>query len=144
MKRHPDHRFHGDIRDNDAGNTAADSASSRVLRAMIECHLSSAKILAAALRDIEEAAQRQTEVANAERRRRQLSKPPSKTPVPPPTRELVTVDEAMRLLKIGRTKVYDLIKKKRLRAVKIGTATRIPVSDIDALMNPQGVGASAF
>lgn len=37
-------------------------------------------------------------------------------------------------LGIGRTKLYDLIAQKKLRAFKIGSATRIAADSIHALM----------
>jgi len=41
---------------------------------------------------------------------------------------LLTVDEVVDVLKIGRTKVYDLIKSNTIRSVKIGRSRRIPQS----------------
>jgi len=43
--------------------------------------------------------------------------------------------EAARIIGCGRTKVYDLIKEKRIRVVKIGARTIIPKSEIDRLLN---------
>ncbi len=40
----------------------------------------------------------------------------------------VSVDEASRRLGVGRTLLYDLIRRKQVRAVKLGMRTVIPVS----------------
>ncbi|MFE9608193.1 helix-turn-helix domain-containing protein [Streptomyces sp. NPDC006012] len=40
--------------------------------------------------------------------------------------ELLTVTEAMARLKIGRTKVYDLIRTRHLPSLKVGGCRRIP------------------
>lgn len=45
---------------------------------------------------------------------------------------LATVDETGRLLGVGRTTVYGLIRAGELEAVHIGKAVRIPVASIDA------------
>jgi excisionase family DNA binding protein len=45
---------------------------------------------------------------------------------------LITPKETCRLLGIGNTKLYSLIKAKRLSIVKIGRATRIPLESIYA------------
>ncbi|QEU93984.1 helix-turn-helix domain-containing protein [Streptomyces kanamyceticus] len=44
--------------------------------------------------------------------------------------ELLTVKETMARLKYGRTKVYDLIRAKRLVSITEGRARRIPESAI--------------
>jgi excisionase family DNA binding protein len=44
------------------------------------------------------------------------------------TTELLTVPEVMARLKLGRSKVYDLIRTKRLVSIKEGRARRIPES----------------
>ncbi|MFE5005140.1 helix-turn-helix domain-containing protein [Streptomyces sp. NPDC056696] len=43
---------------------------------------------------------------------------------------LLTVDEAMARLKYGRSKVYDLIRSKRLASFTEGRCRRIPESAI--------------
>lgn len=43
--------------------------------------------------------------------------------------------EAARIVGCGRTKMYDLIKERRIRVVKIGARTIIPKSEIDRLLN---------
>ncbi|WP_410580254.1 helix-turn-helix domain-containing protein [Amycolatopsis sp. lyj-108] len=45
---------------------------------------------------------------------------------------LLKVDEAARLLCIGRTRVYDLIRSNDLRSVKIFGARRIPRTSLDS------------
>lgn len=44
--------------------------------------------------------------------------------------QLFTINEARRLLGVGRTFLYSQIRAGRLRAVKVGRATRIFGSDI--------------
>jgi excisionase family DNA binding protein len=45
---------------------------------------------------------------------------------------LLRVEEAARLLGIGRTRVYDLIRLDMLQSVKVFGARRIPRSAVDA------------
>jgi excisionase family DNA binding protein len=40
--------------------------------------------------------------------------------------ELYTIEEAATMLRLGRTKVFDLIRDGRLRSVREGRARRIP------------------
>ena len=48
----------------------------------------------------------------------------------------VTVDEArFRLGKLGKTLFYDLVKQGKIRVVKLGNRTVVPVSEIDRLLN---------
>jgi excisionase family DNA binding protein len=49
-----------------------------------------------------------------------------------PTPRLVSIDAARRLLGVGRSTVYDLINQRKLRAVKIGRRTLVPVEELDA------------
>ncbi|MER7967919.1 helix-turn-helix domain-containing protein [Streptomyces griseoviridis] len=44
--------------------------------------------------------------------------------------ELLTVVQVMARLNLGRSKVYDLIRTRRLRSVTIGRCRRIPASAI--------------
>ncbi|MEU3348738.1 helix-turn-helix domain-containing protein [Streptomyces sp. NPDC006700] len=46
------------------------------------------------------------------------------------TPELLTVPEAMTRLKVGRSKVYDLIRSRRLVSIKIDGARRIPADAV--------------
>jgi excisionase family DNA binding protein len=43
---------------------------------------------------------------------------------------LVRVEEAARLLGIGRTTVYDLLRSGRLRSIKIGRRRLVPVEAV--------------
>jgi len=44
------------------------------------------------------------------------------------------VEEAARLLNVGRSTVYDLIRSGRLRSVKIGRRRLVPRDALDALL----------
>ncbi len=46
---------------------------------------------------------------------------------------LVTVEEAMRLLRLSRPSLYALIQSRRMRTVRFGRARRVPMSEIDRL-----------
>lgn len=46
----------------------------------------------------------------------------------------VSVAEACRLIGIGRTKVYELIKERRLETVKLGRRTLVKVRSIRTLL----------
>ncbi|GHD41325.1 hypothetical protein GCM10010317_011360 [Streptomyces mirabilis] len=46
------------------------------------------------------------------------------------TPELLTVPDVMAQLKLGRSKVYDLIRSRRLVSIKIDGARRIPADAI--------------
>jgi excisionase family DNA binding protein len=43
---------------------------------------------------------------------------------------LLTIPQAARVLAIGRTTVYELIKARHLEPVRIGRSTRIPVESL--------------
>lgn len=47
------------------------------------------------------------------------------------TRVLLTVEEAADVLRIGRSKAFDLIRCGDLRSVKIGRLRRVPADAID-------------
>lgn len=49
----------------------------------------------------------------------------------PQGKMLVTIQEAAELLGLGQTKVYELVRKGELPAIKIDSSTRIPVREID-------------
>lgn len=53
-------------------------------------------------------------------------------PTEPQVRELrlYTIEEAAAMLRLGRTKVFDLLRNGRLRSVREGRAHRIPPSAI--------------
>lgn len=52
-----------------------------------------------------------------------------------PPAALLTVPETMARLKFGRTKVYDLIRTKRLVSITEGRARRIPESSVAAYIS---------
>ncbi|MEU1596359.1 helix-turn-helix domain-containing protein [Streptomyces sp. NPDC005708] len=47
------------------------------------------------------------------------------------TRQLLTVPEVMARLKVGRSKVYDLIRSHRLISIKIDGCRRIPADAVE-------------
>jgi excisionase family DNA binding protein len=48
---------------------------------------------------------------------------------------LMSVADGMKILRVGRTKIYQLIAGGELEIVKIGTATRVVVSSIEAYVD---------
>ncbi|WP_340686096.1 helix-turn-helix domain-containing protein [Amycolatopsis coloradensis] len=56
------------------------------------------------------------------------------TPLPVPARHLYPIPEAMRLLSLSRSVIYELIRAGRLRSVKEGRARRIPATAITAYL----------
>ncbi|MGQ4418817.1 helix-turn-helix domain-containing protein [Streptomyces sp. SAS_269] len=56
--------------------------------------------------------------------------------------ELLTVPEVMERLKVGRTKVYDLIRSHRLVSIKVDGCRRIPTQAVrDFIMGQIGEAA---
>jgi excisionase family DNA binding protein len=55
----------------------------------------------------------------------------------------VSVDEAARRLSVGRTLLYDLIRQGKVRAVKLGTRTIIPATEISRLLDTPDDGNRA-
>jgi excisionase family DNA binding protein len=53
---------------------------------------------------------------------------------------LIRVEDAAKLLNIGRSAVYDLIRSGRLRSVKIGKSRRIPREAVDEVIALLAVG----
>ncbi|MGJ5826116.1 MULTISPECIES: helix-turn-helix domain-containing protein [Streptomyces] len=51
--------------------------------------------------------------------------------------ELLTVAEVMARLRLGRSKVYDLIRTRRLPSVTIGRCRRIPASALGDFIEGQ-------
>ncbi|AEJ40942.1 hypothetical protein TPY_2782 [Sulfobacillus acidophilus TPY] len=50
--------------------------------------------------------------------------------------EVLTVPEAARILRVSRFKMYDLVKKNAIPAIRLGEGTiRIPKAAIDALIH---------
>jgi excisionase family DNA binding protein len=58
-----------------------------------------------------------------------------------PEPEFHTVSEVCAILGLGRTKVYDLIKREHLPVQKFGRATRIPVKRFQQWLQerPEGI-----
>lgn len=56
---------------------------------------------------------------------------------------LMTVKEALDHLKIGRTKLYDLISEKKLRTVKIGKRTLFDPEDVKKFVDGQKTSIQA-
>ncbi len=52
-----------------------------------------------------------------------------------PERRGYSVDEIAQIIGCGRVTVYELIKQGRLRRVKVGARTIIPLSEIEKLLN---------
>lgn len=44
---------------------------------------------------------------------------------------LLTVPQVMQRLQLGRNTVYDLINRKELRSIKVGTARRVPARSLE-------------
>ncbi|MEU1598266.1 helix-turn-helix domain-containing protein [Streptomyces sp. NPDC005708] len=59
------------------------------------------------------------------------------------TAELLTVPEVMAWLKIGRSKVYDLIRSHRLVSIKIDGCRRIPADAVRDLIARETEEAAA-
>ena len=53
---------------------------------------------------------------------------------PAPTKLLLTPEEAAAVLSITRTRVYELMRRGRLRSVKIGKARRVAVAALEAFV----------
>lgn len=51
---------------------------------------------------------------------------------------LVTIEDAAKLLTIGRTTIYQLLRSKALESVKIGGARRITLASVLKIATPQG------
>jgi excisionase family DNA binding protein len=48
--------------------------------------------------------------------------------------ELLTVPDVMARLKVGRTKVYDLIRTRRLASIKVDGCRRVPADAVHAFV----------
>ncbi|MFE7232513.1 helix-turn-helix domain-containing protein [Streptomyces sp. NPDC001698] len=55
----------------------------------------------------------------------------------PTTHEALTVPEVMEALRLSRFKVYDLIRSKQLRSIKIGRCRRVPADALRAFIEDQ-------
>lgn len=54
-----------------------------------------------------------------------------------------TIPTACNRLGIGRTLLYDLLKKGKLRSIKLGTRTLIPESELQRLITEQLIGGES-
>ena len=65
--------------------------------------------------------------------------PPAPLPIPLPERNLhplaLCVEDAAEVLGIGRTLVFRLIQEGKLKAVRIGRRTIVPVRELEALLS---------
>ncbi|MEJ3745197.1 helix-turn-helix domain-containing protein [Actinomycetes bacterium KLBMP 9797] len=63
-----------------------------------------------------------------------------------PTKALYRVSEAMAILSLSRSVIYELIRNGRLRSVKEGTARLIPaqaIAEYVALLEHESIGQAA-
>ena len=114
--------------------------TARLLRAAIACHLSAAKILEGAIIDIEreEAQHRKRGTQMAQSMQRQVISGEtgrSASKYLAHAESLYTINEVLTVLKISRTKLYNLIAERTLPIVKIGRATRVRRADLDRLIH---------
>lgn len=58
------------------------------------------------------------------------------------TRQLFSVQETARVLGCGKTMVYRLIEAGELHTLKLGSLTRIPGAEIDALLDRLQAGSA--
>ncbi|GLV56340.1 hypothetical protein KDH_31810 [Dictyobacter sp. S3.2.2.5] len=66
------------------------------------------------------------------------------TPVIQPDQlQLLTIPQVMATLNLGRTKIYDLINNDGLPIVKIGGATRVPLTKLQAWIDQQATQIGA-
>ena len=59
------------------------------------------------------------------------------TALPPPDPICVRVNEAARMIGVGRTKLYELIAAGEIETVKLGKATRITTASLHELVRRQ-------
>ena len=59
------------------------------------------------------------------------------TALPPPDPICVRVNEAARMIGVGRTKLYELIATGEVETVKLGKATRITTASLHDLVRRQ-------
>ncbi|KEZ21163.1 Excisionase [Sphingobium yanoikuyae] len=63
------------------------------------------------------------------------------TSLPPPDPICVRVNEAARMIGVGRTKLYELIATGEVETVKLGKATRITTASLHDLVRRRQRGA---
>ncbi|MGW8201212.1 helix-turn-helix domain-containing protein [Sphingomonas bisphenolicum] len=59
------------------------------------------------------------------------------TTLPPPEPICVRINEAARMIGVGRTKLYELIAAGEIETVKLGKATRITTASLHDLVRRQ-------
>lgn len=59
------------------------------------------------------------------------------TALPPPDPICVRVNEAARMIGVGRTKLYEMIAAGEIETVKLGKATRITTASLHDLVRRQ-------
>lgn len=59
------------------------------------------------------------------------------TALPPPEPICVRINEAARMIGVGRTKLYELIAAGEVESVKLGKATRITTASLHDLVRRQ-------
>lgn len=59
------------------------------------------------------------------------------TALPPPEPICIRVNEAARMIGVGRTKLYELIAAGEVETVKLGKATRITTASLHDLVRRQ-------
>ncbi len=57
------------------------------------------------------------------------------TTTPPPAPAAIAPADAARLLNCSRASIRNMITRGELRAFRVGTAVRIPTSEIDRILN---------
>ncbi|MBN3928948.1 helix-turn-helix domain-containing protein [Streptomyces verrucosisporus] len=55
----------------------------------------------------------------------------------PPTHQALTVPEVMAALRMSRFKVYDLIRSRQLKSIKVGRCRRVPAEALRAFIEHQ-------
>ncbi len=60
-----------------------------------------------------------------------MTRPPSPEPI------CVKVNDAARMIGVGRTKLYELIASGEIEAIKLGKSTRITTASLHALVSRQ-------
>lgn len=115
--------------------TLPENATKRLLKALVESHSSAAAIFSRALDDIERDEIRlrdQRSEMDKASDRESASVASANLPL---SDRLLTVKEARELLKIGNSTFYALVKQQKIKAVKIGCATRVRWSELERLIS---------